>query len=306
MRRWAGESRVCDELQIKWTVMKLAWYLHEENPPHISRDTLVCNQTEYVFSYSFARCTDGTLRSGEESSTGPGSLFHLGFFSNLHFQSLLSLANLRVQVSSEDSDTATVRVSYQDTQVTEEVALGETVSIPVDSDMRVRNIQERDKAVVVESVGGQGVSVVAFSEEITSGDSYCVLPCIFLPSLYENYVVSVPRTQLMELVDGELEPVAACKRSAFLIVSSEDSTVINLTLTQTVQTEGAADLQQFGSSIRRGETVSLTLDAAKTLYVSSLEDLTGSRVVSNKPLTFLSGHECGTIPQPSVCVPLQM
>ena len=73
---------------------------------------------------------------------------------------------------------------YQDTQVTEEVAPGETVSIPVDSDLRVRNIQERDKAVVVESVGGQGVSVVAFSEEITSGDSYCVLPCIFLPDLY--------------------------------------------------------------------------------------------------------------------------
>ena len=181
--------------------------------------------------------------------------------------------------------------------MTEEVAPGETVSIPVDSDLRVRNIQERDKAVVVESVGGQGVGVVAFSEEITSGDSYCVLPCIFLPSLYEYYAVSVPRTQLMELVDGELEPVAARERSAFLIVSSEDSTVINLTLTQTVQTGGAADLQQFGSSIRKGETVSLTLDAARTLYVSSLEDLTGSRVVSNKPLTFLSGHECGTIPQ---------
>lgn len=200
-------------------------------------------------------------------------------------------------MSSEDSDPATVRVSYQDTLVTEEVAPGESVSISVDSDLRVGSIQERNKAVVVESVGGEGVSVVAFSEEITSADSYCILPCVFLPSLYEYYAVSVPRTQLMELVDGELEPVAARERSAFLIVSSEDSTMINLTLTQTVETAGASDLQQFGSSIRRGETVSLTLDAAKTLYISSLEDLTGSRVVSNKPLTFLSGHECGTIPQ---------
>ena len=34
----------------------------------------------------------------------------------------------------------------------------------------------------------------------------------------------------------------------------------------------------------------------QTLYPASDDDLTGSRVVSSKPISFISGHECGTVP----------
>ena len=60
---------------------------------------------------------------------------------------------------------------------------------------------------------------------------------------------------------------------------------------------GPDDLIQFGPMINRGETVTLTLDQGQTLYISDVDDLTGSHVVTDKPITFLSGHECGTIPQ---------
>ena len=45
-----------------------------------------------------------------------------------------------------------------------------------------------------------------------------------------------------------------------------------------------------------GESVNFTLSRLQTLYIESPDDLTGSRVVSNEPITFISGHECGNVP----------
>lgn len=151
--------------------------------------------------------------------------------------------------------------------------------------------------MVVESLNGQRISVVGLSEEVTSSDTFCVLPLVFLPTSYEYYAISVPKTQIRSVSDGVVEEITPEEKSAFLIVSTDDGTQISLTLTQSVSTDGADDLSQFGSMINRGETVSLTLDRDETLYVSNVDDLTGSRVTSNKPITLFSGHECGTIPQ---------
>ena len=236
--------------------------------------------------------------AGEEAYSRSGTKFHLGFFNNLRFGvSLLSQANLRVQVTSDATEPATIRLTYRDREEMETVLPGETVSINVDRRLRLNGIGERDKAVLVESIGGQEISVAGLSEEVTSADSFCVLPQVFLPTDYEYYAVSVPQAQLASESDGVIEILDPVEKSAFLIVSTEDKTRISLTLTQTVETEGADDLKQFGPAINRGETVTLTLDRDQTLYVSSIRDLTGSRVVSNKPITFFSGHECGTIPQ---------
>ena len=174
---------------------------------------------------------------------------------------------------------------------------GETQSVSVDFPGGEIGIGNRDRAVVVRSLKGQRIVVTGLSEEITSADTYCILPSVFLPTSYEYYAVSVPRIRIPSFSDGEMEDIIPDEKSAFMIVTTEDSTTITLTLTQSVATEGADDLSQFGVMINRGETISLTLDSEETLYISSVDDLTGSRVVSDKPITFLSGHECGSIPQ---------
>ena len=174
---------------------------------------------------------------------------------------------------------------------------GQTQSVNVELPSGEIGIGDRDRAVVVRSVNGQRITVAGMSEEITSADSFCILPNVFLPTSYEYYAVSVPRLRIPFISDGVLEDIVPDEKSAFMIVTSEDNTQITLTLTQSVSTDGAEDLGQFGGTINRGETVSIILNSEETLYISSVDDLTGSRVVSNKPITFLSGHECGTIPQ---------
>lgn len=157
------------------------------------------------------------------------------------------------------------------------------VNIPIEQ--KLGNITERNKGIRIKAPDRYGVSVVAMSEEVTSADMFLVLPPVYLPDQYEYYAVSV------EEVMDELDQLV--HMSAFLIVASEDDTSIVVTLTRNVNISSAADISGSGNV---GEPMFITLNEKDTLYITSLEDLSGSRVVANKPITFISGHECGNLP----------
>ena len=179
-------------------------------------------------------------------------------------------------------------------QIEGETGLGGTpTEVSLDTDIRLTNVRERDEGVCVRSVDGQDLSVVAYGEEFTSADTFKVLPCVFLPNReYEYFVVSVQTTT----PDPDLGFIR--ERSAFAVVASEDETTLTLNLTQRIDISSAPDLiAQIGSQvIEAGEPVTVTLNRMQSLYISSVLDLTGSRVVTNKPVSFIVGHECGNIP----------
>ena len=170
---------------------------------------------------------------------------------------------------------------------------GTPTEVSLDNDIRLVDVGERDEGVCVRSVEGQDLSVVAFGEEFTSADTFKVLPCVFLPNReYEYFVVSVQTTT----PDPDLGFIR--EKSAFAVVASEDETTLTLNLTQRINICNASDLVgQIGSSaIEAGEPVTVTLNRMQSLYISTVPDLTGSRVVTNKPVSFIVGHECGNIP----------
>lgn len=171
-------------------------------------------------------------------------------------------------------------------------------------DLKLNSAGTRDRGVFIESISDSPLSVVAYSEEYTSSDTFKALPCIFLPDAgYEYYAVSVPKAAIPFPVDDYYDyddtVLPPEGNSAIVIVITEDNTVLEITLTQDVSIVDAPDIRDnIGSdTIRAGETVTFALPSRMmTLYLSSTEDLTGSRVVSNKPIAFISGHECGTLP----------
>ena len=176
------------------------------------------------------------------------------------------------------------------------------VSLKAD-DVQINSPKSRDRGILVQSLNGEPLSVVAYSEEFVSSDSFKVLPCIRLPSDgYEYYAVSVLQSRIevqKGLGTGPSIPLPPEGKSALVIVSTEDNTVLKITLTRDVFVGEANDLtQQIGGDvIKAGETVTITLPKAmETLYLASNDDLTGSRIVSNRPISFTSGHECGTLP----------
>ena len=107
---------------------------------------------------------------------------------------------------------------------------------------------------------------------------------------YEYYIVSTNSS-------------SSQTKSQFLLVGCEDDTTITITPTQTVSIP--KDTQSSSStltSIFSGVSKQITLNKMQTLLIGkSSTDLTGSRIVSNKPLTVISGHECGNVLSGSPC-----
>ena len=186
----------------------------------------------------------------------------------------------------------------------------ETYSTPIEfgfpaDKINLRSPEERDKGVYIYSKDGEAMSVIALAEEFQSSDAFKVLPCVHHPSDgYEYYAVSVPISQIERQDDYEDDDPQASEfldiegRSALVIVTTEDDTTLQITLTQNVDLF-ADDLkdQVPKGEIEAGQPVTINIaKRIQTLYLGSDEDLSGSRVVSDKPIAFFSGHECGTVP----------
>ena len=85
--------------------------------------------------------------------------------------------------------------------------------------------------------------------------------------------------------------------SQVLLIGCENDTELTITPTQTI--EIPSDLATGSNSpvtVTSGGSHTITLDRLQTFLLSSTLDLTGSKVVSNKPIAFFSGHECADVP----------
>ena len=85
-------------------------------------------------------------------------------------------------------------------------------------------------------------------------------------------------------------------QSLFLLVGNEDNTTITIVPTQMIAVP--ADPQNPSSptiTINAGNTYTIRLHLMQTLLIGAVKDLTGTQIISNKPLTVISGHECGIV-----------
>ena len=113
------------------------------------------------------------------------------------------------------------------------------------------------------------------------GDTFLVLPTEkVLYAAYIYYGISVS---------------SGSGNSVVLIVGTENDTVMNLTVTQSVNIK----VNDTVISLHHGIEYSFIVNRLQTVYIGSVRDLTGTRIVTNKPVSVFSGHECGYVPSSS-------
>ena len=119
--------------------------------------------------------------------------------------------------------------------------------------------------------------------------SYLVLPCHEYPgvSQYEYYTVSTSSYYNRSL-------------SEFLLVGCSNNT--NITIVPSVDLFIPLDAQVNGSVdilVTKGRSHTITLHEGQTLLLGKRNgsDISGTRIISNKPLTVITGHECGGTPE---------
>ena len=162
------------------------------------------------------------------------------------------------------------------------------VTIPSSLQVRESSYTYRHLGLHVTSSPSQPISVVMVGYTDAPRSTYLALPCHDQPT--DEYVYY-----------GISHESKYCNYyGQILLVGCRDNTRVTITPTQNIQLP--LDIQQHDSNmvnIVAGDSYTVTLHALQTLLIAVVSvhvDLSGSKIVSNYPLTVIGGHQCTTVP----------
>ena len=147
------------------------------------------------------------------------------------------------------------------------------------------------KGIHVKAEANRRIIVFGQNEEVASNDAYLALPIISRPagSSYEYIAASV---------HGDQGQVQEAKDSVVLIIGTENDTQIIVEpapqLTAGIPHALAPNGRFFNNP---AFTNTVIIQRFQTFYLQVRgNDISGTRIIANKPISFFSGHECANIP----------
>ena len=155
--------------------------------------------------------------------------------------------------------------------------------------LTVENEGDRSKGVWVRtSEPGHLITVTAMNYEEHTADAFLALPS---GPLLQEYSYIIP-SMLWNNRSGDNFP------SLMLLVGTEDDTTVMIIPMEYVTIPyDLRDLTDPRTIIGPGQSYTVTLNKMETYQLENALDLTGSQVISNKPLSVFAGHECADVPQ---------
>ena len=139
----------------------------------------------------------------------------------------------------------------------------------------------------------KGIHLMTSSDRVTvigqnlasfTSDTFLCLPItnLFVDE-YVYYGISVPIGR------------SGSYSSSILVVGTENNTMMKLTVTQPVN----ISVSNSTDDLTAGIQYSFVINRLQTVLIESADDLTRTKIVTDKPVSVLSGHQCGRIPKNS-------
>ena len=155
----------------------------------------------------------------------------------------------------------------------------------LDDSYTLRSSTDRSKGIIIIVENEKQVFVHAVQDIHRSADSFLVLPPHNLGAVSYTYIAAMIHTLDSATFTESREDV----HSLVGIVSTENDTLLSITPT--------GDVSIGTESVKPGETILVTLHRAETLLIAFVGDLTGTKVTSNRPISFFCGDQCPKIPR---------
>ena len=162
------------------------------------------------------------------------------------------------------------------------ISAGDEVVFYLPSNIDVSSYDNQYKGIHL-TTSSSNVTVIGQSIDVATSDSFFALPIIELDDVYIYYGISVPRASHSLLVNSN---------SSILVVGTEDRTIMKLETTQSVN----ISVDNTVINVIPGMQYSLVINRLQTIYIGSCDDLSGTKIVTDKPVSVFSGHECGNVP----------
>ena len=150
----------------------------------------------------------------------------------------------------------------------------------------------RFKGIRIKAEDNRRIIVFGQNEEVASNDAYLALPIISLPAgrSYEYIAASI---------FGDSGTVGQSKDSVALIIGTENDTEIILEPSVPI-THPFAPIRQFIPGVPV-QLRTVTIQRFQTFYLEVRGgDISGTRIIANKPISVFSGHECANVPLASI------
>ena len=172
------------------------------------------------------------------------------------------------------------------------VRAGETHVFNPPASFAILNKLDYNKGLWVHTLSSErtvSLSVMKHAATDMLTDSYLALPPVTYPNLqeYEFYVNSYYWNNR----------ILTNYSSSIVVVGNKVNTSVTITPSQRVEIPPHFLSPGYPQSVlNAGESYTVLIQQMETLHLESIYDLTGTKIVSNKPLTVLGSHECADVP----------
>ena len=249
-----------------------------------SKNVLHCPYSvfPYIISYNF--CLSLILNTVSPSTAA--NEYYVGFFKNYCGQ-----GNMTLFITTTESVPVPFTVNSSTGLIYSDTANESVVrSVILPSSFAVTDNDERDKGVQIHAT--DAITVHGMNDASGSADGFVALPCYdYQEQNYVHYAVS-----------AYYNGTSHRSISQVLLVGCKENTELTITPTQMIQIP--RDSVMGGNltlNVTSGESHTITLNRLQTFFFYSTLDLTGTKVVSNKPISFFSGGECADVPVGAYC-----
>ena len=146
------------------------------------------------------------------------------------------------------------------------------------------------KGIRIKAQDNRTIVVFGQHEEVASNDAYLALPVIALPAgkLYEYIVASTL---------GDSGTYVRAMDSVALIVGTENDTEVILEPSVVIPHPFATITGRYFIPGTPVQSRTVTIQRFQTFYLQVRgRDISGTRIIANKPISVFSGHECANVP----------